>query len=200
MCFFYIISWILNHKIFFLFRGSSQLTGGTRQTTAATAPVQETLRRRSIMWVELAFRSADTCYSGITRGWNHVTCPSALLPSERCSVCLSLSLKAFGFRPWRNPYYLTSRWLRYNVGCNSWALTWASCIDSSVYLWWAKGVTLDPSRSIWTLSSFQPSCLFCHDQTTSQILYMSTLSSEPCREFKSCPAVIARSMERTNHT
>ncbi|XP_051795701.1 rho GTPase-activating protein 27 isoform X3 [Acanthochromis polyacanthus] len=22
---------------------------------------------------------------------------------------------AFGFRPWRNPYYLTSRWLRYNV-------------------------------------------------------------------------------------
>lgn len=144
--------------------------------------------------------SADTCYSGITRGWNHVTCPSALLPSERCSVSLSLSLKAFGFRPWRNPYYLTSRWLRYNVGCNSWALTWASCIDSSVYLWWAKGVTLDPSRSIWTLSSFQPSCLFCHDQTTSQILYMSTLSSEPCREFKSCPAVIARSMERTNHT
>lgn len=87
--------------LFSLCRGSSWCTGGTRQTTAATAPAQETLQRRSIMWVFHAQSGEITALQ-----W-------ARCLSERHSV----SLKAFGYRSGRKPYYLTSRWLRYNVGC-----------------------------------------------------------------------------------
>lgn len=84
--------------LFSLCSGSSWRTGGTRQTTAATAPAPETLQRRSTMWVFHTRSGEMTVSSGL---------------SERRSV----SPKAFGFRSGRKPYYLTSRWLRYNVGC-----------------------------------------------------------------------------------
>ncbi len=61
----------------------------------------------------------NTCYSvgknsrlkNKSYMWSAVTCWTYL------HAALCLSLKVFGFRPWRNPYYRTSRWLRYNVGC-----------------------------------------------------------------------------------
>ncbi|MEQ2236379.1 hypothetical protein ILYODFUR_012189 [Ilyodon furcidens] len=36
--------------------------------------------------------------------------------SDSSSTGNSPEHNAVGFRPWRNPYYLTSKWLRYNVG------------------------------------------------------------------------------------